>query len=323
MGNAMKIAKADKRHQPPQRVKKNKHFKTNMQLTLMVLPGFLLLLFLCYVPMPGLVLAFKNYNFRDGIFKSPWVGLQNFKFIFSTQDSLIAFRNTILYNAVFIVTTIGGSLLLAILLNQIRKKRHLKIYQTAIFLPYFLSWSVVTYIVLAFLDNSKGMVNVLISMLGGEKIAFYFEPKYWPYINVILNFWKNMGYNTLLYYAAIIAIDQTYYEAARMDGAKPWQLARYITIPSIYPIIAITFLNMLGRIFYSDFGQFFMVPMESPMLQSTTSTLDTYVYSALRGSADFGMGAAAGLFQSAAGFVLILLANWIIRRKFGQERAMY
>ena len=303
--------------------RKNKQIKMNLELTLLVLPGFLLMVFLCYAPLPGLVLAFKNYNFADGIFDSPWVGFDNLKFIFSTSDALIAFRNTLLYNSVFIVTIIGGSLLLAILLNQIRSRKCLKIYQTAIFLPYFLSWSVVAYIVLALLDNSKGMVNVLISLFSGEKIDFYFQPKYWPSINVILNFWKNMGYNTLLYYAMIIAIDPAFYEAARIDGAKPWQLAKYITIPSLYPIIAITFLNMFGRIFYSDFGQFFLVPMESPMLHGVTSTLDTYVYSALRGSADFGMGAAAGLFQSVSGFVLVLLANGIIRKKFGRERAMF
>ncbi len=310
-------------HPREHKPKKIKHFKSNMQLTLLVLPGFLLLLFLCYIPMPGLVLAFKNYNFIDGIFKSPWVGLENFKFIFSTETSLVAFRNTILYNAAFIVTIIGGSLFLAILLNQIRKRVFLKTYQTAIFLPYFLSWTVVAYIVLALLDNSKGMVNGLITALGGEKIEFYFEPKYWPAIHVILNFWKNMGYNTLLYYAAIIAIDPAYYEAAKMDGAKPWQLARYITIPGIYPVIVITFLNMLGRVFYSDFGQFYLVPLESPMLMNVTSTLDTYVYEALRGAASMGMGAAAGLFQSVSGFVLVLIANGVIRRKFGKERAMF
>ena len=303
--------------------KKNRYGKRNLQLTLLVLPGFLLLLLLCYLPMPGLVLAFKDMNFRDGIFKSPWVGLKNFKFIFSAPDSMLAFRNTILYNAAFIVTVIGGSLLLALLLNQIRSRKHLKFYQTAIFLPYFLSWSVVTYIVLALFDNSKGMVNVLISTLGGEKIEFYFREGYWPMIMIVLNFWKQMGYNTLLYYAAMLAVDPTYYEAAKIDGARSWQLAKYVTIPSIYPIIAITFLNSLSRIFYSDFGLFFMVPMESPLLKNVTSTLDTYVYSALRGNANFGMGAAAGLFQAMSGFVLVLLANWFIRKRFGKERAMF
>lgn len=305
------------------RASKRKNFKMNLELTLLILPGFLLLVFMCYVPMPGIVLAFKNYNFADGIFGSPWVGLQNFKFIFSTQDALIAFRNTLFYNTLFIVTTICGCVLLAILLNQIMNTTCLKVYQTAVFMPYFLSWSVVTYIVFALLDNGKGMVNVLLTSLGADKIAFYFEPKYWPFIHVILNFWKNMGYNMLLYYASIIAIDPSYYEAARIDGAKSWQLAKYITLPCLYPMIAITFLNMLGRVFFSDFGQFFMVPLESPMLSGVTSTLDTYVYQALRGNADMGMGAAAGLFQSMSGFVLVLAANAIIKRKFGEERAMF
>lgn len=323
MSNAVQSVKADSEKTKVTSRKKNKHFKSNMELTLLALPGILLLVLLCYVPLPGIVLAFKNYNFIDGIFGSPWVGLNNFKFIFSTRDALIAFRNTLAYNAVFIVTIIGGSMLLAILLNQIRSRKCLKTYQTAIFLPYFLSWSVVTYIVLALLDNSKGLVNTIINSMGGTPIEFYFEPKYWPAIQVILNFWKNMGYNTLLYYAAIIAIDPAYYEAAKIDGAKPWQLAKYVTIPFLYPMIAITFLNMLGRVFYSDFGQFFMVPMESSMLVDVTSTLDTYVYKALRGSGDLGMGAAAGLFQAISGFVLVLAANQIIRRKFGQERAMF
>lgn len=300
-----------------------KNFKNNMELTMLVLPGFLLLFFLCYVPLPGLVLAFKNYNFRDGIFGSPSVGLNNFKFIFSTKDALLAFKNTLLYNVVFIITIIGGSVLLALLLNQIRSRKALKTYQTTVFLPYFLSWSVVTYIVLGLLDNSKGMVNAIIAALGGERIAFYFEPKYWPYIHVILHFWKNMGYTTLMFYASMLAIDPAYYEAAKIDGGKPWQIARYITIPFIMPMIVINFLNLVGRIFYSDFGQFFMVPMESPMLHDVSATLDTYVYSALRGGADFGMGAAAGFFQSVSGFVLVLLANWFIRRKFGKERAMF
>lgn len=312
----------NKSHQNKGTGKKMK-FKKNLELTALTLPGILLLVLLCYVPMPGLVLAFKNYNFAQGIFGSEWIGLKNFKFIFSTEDALIAFRNTLIYNAIFMVTLIGLSLLLAILLNQIRNVKCLKTYQTAMFLPYFLSWSVVTYIVLALLDNSKGLVNVLMASLGREKISFYFEPKYWPALHVILHFWKNMGYNILLYYAAIIAIDPTYYEACKIDGGTFWQQVKYVTLPCLGPIIGITFLNQLGRIFYSDFGQFFMVPLESPMLKGVSSTLDTYVYSALRGSADIGMGAAAGLFQSISGFVLVLGANWIIRRKFGKDRAMF
>lgn len=303
--------------------KGRKNVKKNLELTILCLPGILLMLFMNYVPMPGLVLAFKNYNFRDGIFGSPSIGLNNFKFIFSTEDSLIAFRNTLLYNAAFMITLIGLSLLLAILLNQIRNVRALKTYQTAMFLPYFLSWSVVTYIVLALLDNSKGMVNVMLTSMGFEKIAFYFEAKFWPFIHIILHFWKNMGYNVLLYYAAIIAIDPVYYEAAKIDGATFWEQVKYVTIPFLGPIIGITFLNQLGRIFYTDFGQFFMVPLESPMLTRVSSTLDTYVYSALRGSADMGMGAAAGLFQAVSGFILVLGANMIIRRKFGKDRAMF
>lgn len=289
----------------------------------MALPALLLILLFNYVPMPGIILAFKSYNFADGIFGSPWVGLDNFKFIFSNKNALLALRNTVVYNAFFIVTVIGGCVTLAIFLNEIHHRSALKVYQTSIFLPYFLSWSIVAYIVFSLLDNRRGLVNVILAQLGQPRVEWYFEPKYWGVIHVVIHFWKHMGYNTLLFYAYVISIDKTYYEAAAIDGANRFQMATKITIPCLTPIIIISFLGLLGKIFNAEFGQFFLVPLESPMLQNISLVLDTYVYSALRGSADLGMGAAAGFFQSIAGFVLVMCANIYIRRISGRERAMF
>lgn len=305
------------------KVSRKSALRKNVDFTILALPALVLLLLFNFIPMPGVVLAFKNYNFVDGIFGSPWVGLKNFMFIFSTSDALLALKNTLIYNAVFIITGIGGSVLLAILLNEVLSRKLLKVYQTAIFLPYFLSWTIVTYIVFALLDNSKGLVNTMLHGLGFSGVEWYFEPQYWFWIHVILHFWKIMGYTTLLNYAYILSIDPTYYEAASIDGANRFQMAMKITIPALRPIILISFLGALGRIFNADFGQFFLVPMESPSLLSISSVLDTYVYSALRGAADLGMGAAAGLFQSIAGFVLVLGANFFIRYRYGRERAMF
>lgn len=309
---------------PELRSKLKKGFiRKNVEFTLLALPALVILILFYFVPMPGIVLAFKNYNFIDGIFGSPWIGLKNFMFIFSNPDALLALQNTIVYNAIFIITTIGGSVFLAILLNEVLSRRILKVYQTAIFLPYFLSWTIVAYIVFALLDNNKGMVNSVLEFLGMTQIEWYFEPQYWFWIHIILHFWKSMGYATLLNYACILSIDPSYYEAAAIDGANRFQMAIKITVPALRPIILINFLGALGRIFNADFGQFFLIPMESPSLREISSVLDTYVYSALRGSADLGMGAAAGVFQSIAGFVLVLAVNLFIRYRYGREQAMF
>lgn len=319
----MKAAAASKAIPRLRKAMKRSSLRKNVDFTLLALPALVLMVLFYFVPMPGIVLAFKNYNFVDGIFGSPWIGLKNFIFIFSTPDALLALKNTIVYNAVFIVTGIGGSVILAILLNEIMSRTFLKFYQTAIFLPYFLSWTIVAYIVFALLDNSKGMVNSILEVMGMTQIEWYFEPKYWFWIHVILHFWKTMGYSTLLNYAYILSIDPSYYEAASIDGANRFQMAMKITVPALRPIILINFLGALGRIFNADFGQFFLVTMESPSLRDISSVLDTYVYSALRGSADLGMGAAAGVFQSIAGFILVLAANFFIRYRYGREQAMF
>lgn len=300
-----------------------KDTKKTIELTILALPAMALIFAFHYAAMPGLVLAFKNYNYRDGIWRSPFNGFENFRFIFSSDISLAALRNTVLYNFVFIILGLVTGIALAIALNNILNRGALKAYQTLIFIPYYLSWSIITYVVFGFLSGGNGILSNLSEQLTGTRIDFYGSPQYWPFIMVFLNFWKNFGYSTLLYYACILGIHQTYYEAATLDGASRWQKAWYITIPCLKPIILINLLNSLGKIFNSDFSMFWMVPMEKSMIKSATSTLDTYVYSALQGGTNLGMAAAAGLFQSCAGLVLVLLANWFIRNKFGRDKAMF
>lgn len=297
--------------------------RKNIAFSVLALPAFIILLLFQFIPMPGVVLAFKNYDFVNGIFGSRWTGLTNFKFIFSNNDALVALRNTILYNIGFISTVTVGSVILAMLLNEIISRRILKVYQTSIFLPYFLSWAIVAYIVFALFDSRNGMVNGILKNFGSAGVDWYFEPKYWPVIQIIIHFWKYMGYTSLLYYAYVISIDPNYYEAAAIDGANRFQMAIKITLPSLTPIVLITVLMAMGRIFNAEFGQFLMIPMESPMIQGVNSVLDTYVYNALKGSSDIGMGAAAGLLQSAAGFTLVLLVNVFVRNRFGKEMSMF
>lgn len=319
----MKEVKKAKNITKKKRLLYGKDTKKTIELTILALPALALIFAFHYAAMPGLVLAFKNYNFRDGIWGSPFNGLENFKFIFSSNVSVYALRNTILYNLAFIITGLVTGVGLAIALNNILNRKALKVYQTLIFIPYYLSWTIVTYIVFGLLSGAKGILPNFLEQLTGQRIDFYSTPLYWPFIMIFLHFWKGFGYNTLLYYACILGIDQSYYEAASLDGASRWQKAWYITIPFLKPIILINLLNALGRVFNSDFSLFWMVPMESSMIKNVTSTLDTYVYSALQGGTNLGMAAAAGLFQSCAGLVLVLIANWFIRKKFGRDKAMF
>ena len=300
-----------------------KHFRRNLDLTLLILPAVIVIFVFQYVPMPGLVLAFKNYNFADGIYNSPTIWFDNFKFLFSSSDAVMAFTNTIAYNAVFMITTIFGSVVLGILLNELKSKISLKFHQTAMFLPHFLSWAIITYVLYAFLDSNNGMFNSVLKSLGRGEIDWYFEPVYWPFIQVFIHFWKVMGHATIIYYACILSIDTTYYEAASIDGASKLQQAIKITIPSITPMIVIQFLGAIGRILNADFGQFFLLPLQSAPLKPVNQVLDTYVYGILLGGSVLGLGTAAGFFQTVVGFALVIITNQVIRNKYGRERAIY
>ncbi|QGR00185.1 sugar ABC transporter permease [Paenibacillus psychroresistens] len=289
----------------------------------MTLPGFVYFLINSYLPMVGIIIAFKNVDFMKGIWASDWVGLKNFEFLFSTEDAFIITRNTLLYNLSFIVLNLVFAVGIAILLNEIRRKILAKLYQSIILLPYLLSWVIVGYVGYSFLSIEYGFINKwIIEPLGLDSISWYSESKYWPYILPIVNTWKNVGYYSIVYLAAIVGIDQEYYEAAKLDGAGKWQMIRTITIPLIAPIIIIMTLLQVGRIFFADVGLFFQVTLQSGAIMSTTNVLDTYVYRALLQMGDIGMASAAGLYQSIIGFILVLTANYVVSR-FSKENSLF
>ena len=293
------------------KIKKMKRF---LPIYLMMIPGFLYLIINNYIPMFGIIVAFKNYNYSLGIFGSKWNGLKNFKFLFKTKDAFTITRNTLVYNAVFIILGNSLGILIAILLNEIRSKMAKKTYQTIILLPFLLSIVIVSYIVYGIFSTEFGIANHMLTSLGKDRISWYSTPKYWPFILTFINLWKNMGYNTVLYYATLIGIDVSYYEAAVVDGASRWQRIRYITIPSLIPTITIMVLMAISRIFNSDFGLFYQVPLNSGPLIDVTNTIDTYVYRGLRENSNIGMSAAAGLYQSVVGFIMVIAANTLVKR---------
>jgi putative aldouronate transport system permease protein len=292
-------------------------------LYLMMLPTIVLLLINNYLPIAGLIIAFKNVNYVDGVFGSPWNGLNNFKFLFSTRDAWIITRNTLLYNAVFIASNIIVALIFALMLNELRSRWLPKFYQASMFFPFFLSMVVVSYLVFAFLSKGNGFVNNnLLPLFGMEPISWYQEPKYWPFILPLINIWKNAGYYTVFFVASMVTISHEYYEAAVIDGASKWQQAIRITLPQLMPLVTVLTLLQIGRIFYADFGLFYQVPLNSGAIYSTTNVIDTYVYRALLTLGDFGMSSAAAFYQSVVGFVLVFLSNYIVR-KLDRENALF
>lgn len=283
---------------------------------LMMAPALIILLVNNYLPMIGSVIAFKSVNYQTGVFRSPWVGWDNFSFLFSTTDAWNITRNTILYNAVFILLNLVIGVTLALMFNSMRSRRLAKFYQTTMFLPYFLSWVIITYLVYGFLNPEIGLLNKTILPWFGvdNPIDWYTEPKYWPIILPIVNVWKGIGYYAVFYLAAIIGIDKEYYEAATIDGASRWRQIRAITLPLIRPVIIVLTMLQIGRIFYSDFGLFYQVTRNAGSLYDTTLVIDTYVYQGLVVTGDFGMSSAAGMYQAVVGFVLVFVSNLIIRR---------
>lgn len=288
----------------------------------MALPGLIYLFINNFMPLPGLVLAFKKYNAKKGIFGSPFVGLKNFKYLFVTKDAFIITRNTILYNLAFIVINTILAIAVAILIAEMTSKMK-KVYQCLILLPYMISMVIVSYLVFGFLSTENGFINnTVLRALGMEPISWYMKKQYWPFILVFVNAWKVIGYNCIIYLAAILGIDRSIYESAAIDGASKWAQIKNITIPLLRPTVIMLTLLAVGRIFYSDFGLFYQVPQNQGALFSVTNTIDTYVYRGLLELGDMSMASAAGLYQSVIGFILILSANWAIR-KIDPESAMF
>lgn len=296
-------------------------FKKNSELFLISLPAIVAFFFVAYLPMSGLIIAFKNYSYDKGIWGSPWAGLNNFKFFFTSQDALRVTRNTLLLNGAFILLGLALAVVLAILLNEV-SKRAVKVYQTVLFIPYFLSWVVVGYLTYGFLNRDMGVVNSLIKLLGMKPVDWYSDPKYWTAILIIAYLWKNAGYLAIIFYTGILGIETTYYEAASIDGASKFRQAWHITIPSIRPLIIMMLILSIGKIFYSDFGLFYFIPRDIGTLYPTTDVIDTYVYRSLRVLGDLGMASAAGFYQSIVGFVLVLVSNLIVR-KTSPENALF
>lgn len=300
------------------KVKTNRKFKRYLPLYIMMIPGLLYLFINNYIPMGGLIIAFKRFHYADGIWKSPFVGLSNFKFLFSGNDSILILRNTVLYNAVFIILGTILSVALAVMLNSVRQKFLAKTYQTVILIPYLISIVIVSSMVYAFLSQDKGFINNTL----GASIGWYSEPKYWPFILTFIYLWKNAGYTAIIYYTSILSIDPSLYEAARVDGASRWEVVKNVILPCIRPTIITMVLLQIGRIFYSDFGLFYQVPMNSGPLVNATSTIDTYVYRALTSLNDVGRASAAGFVQSVLGFILVYIANRTVN-KIDKDSALF
>lgn len=293
--------------------------KKTFWLCTMVLPGAVWLLLIRYLPMFGVVIAFKNYRaqrpntFWNNILKSKWVGLKNFQFL-KSPDTAVMIRNTLGYNIVWIILGLVIAVAFAVMMSEISNRFVAKTYQTLMFFPYFLSWVVASYFVLAFLDPTSGMIPAMQKSMGLTPTNFYHDTTYWPLILTICNLWKNVGYSTVLYLAAITGIDTAQYEAAAVDGATKWQQVWNVTLPNIRSMIVILLIMNVGKIFNADFGLFYNVPQNSGSLYPVTQVIDTYVYRAYANTHNMGMSAAAGLLQSVVGFVCIVAANAVVRK---------
>ena len=290
---------------------------------LMMVPGALYLLINNYIPMFGLVIAFKQVDFQKGIFESPWIGFQNFQFLFQTKDAFVITRNTLLYNIAFIILNTVIGIVFAIFICDITWKAGKKVYQSAILFPYLMSWVIVGYIIYAIFSMQYGIANKsILPAFGMDPLMWYNDPKYWPAILIITNTWKGIGYGCLIYISSINGIEASYFEAAELDGANKFQQIWNITLPEILPSVITLTLLSIGRIFYSDFGLFYQVPRDSGLLYSTTNTIDTYVYRGLMKLGNVGMASAAGFYQSVVGFILVLLSNWVVR-KISPDNALF
>lgn len=302
-----------------------KEFSKNSPLFIMCIPGLVFFILFHYLPMFGIIIAFKQYRFDMGIWGSPWNGLKNFEFMFSSPDAWVITRNTILYNLVFILGGIVLNVAMAIGLNELRNKAFSKVCQTIVLMPHFLSYVIVSFLVLAFLHVENGLMNrVVLPALGMDGIDWYSTDKPWPAILIIVNFWKTVGYGSVVYLAGIAGIDTSLYEAAKVDGANRWQQIRYITIPALVPLIVILTILNVGKIFNSDFGLFYQVPLNTGALYPATNVISTYVYNMLMsaGTGSVGMASAAAFYQSVVGFILVITTNLIVR-KISPENALF
>lgn len=305
------------------RKQKIKKIRKYLPLYILALPGILYLIINNYLPMGGLILAFKKYSFAKGIIDSPWNGIGNFTYLFGSKWAKIMFRNTIGYNLVFLVLGTVFAIFVAIILGEIRSKMAKQTYQTLILIPHLVSTVLIGYLVFAFLSSNNGFINKgILEPLGKEGIEWYTKAEYWPVILTIVQLWRSFGFQSIVYFATIIGFDKTYYEAAVVDGASTWQQITRITLPLLKPTVIILTIMALGRMFASDFGLFYQVPQNSGMLYTTTTTIDTFVYRTLMQDHDVGRSLAAGFLQSVLGFCVVMITNAIVR-KVDSESALF
>ena len=291
-------------------------------LLLMLLPSLLYVIIFSYVPMTGIILAFKRYQYNGGIYFSPWNGLNNFKALLISGKLGMVTRNTLLYNIAFIILGVIFEMGSAILLNELFSKVFKKVTQSFMFLPYFISWVVAGAIMYNIFNYEKGVFNHILTMLGGNAFDLYNTPTAWPIVIILLRIWKQTGYGSVVYLAAITGLDQEMFEAASIDGASAWQKIRYLTIPSLMPTMMILVLLGIGNIFRGDFGLFYQTVRSSALLQPTTDVIDTYVFRLLIDNGDIGVSAAASLYQSVLCFVTIMISNALVK-KANPDYALY
>lgn len=295
--------------------------KNDTELTILALPTTIWYILFSFLPMFGLIIAFKDYRIISGhgfiynVFHSDWAGFKNFEFLIKSNDLWVILRNTIIYNLAFIVLGTVLAVALAIMISELWSKRKSKVYQTLMFFPYFMSWVVAAYFLDAFLNQDNGLINSMLRDAGKSPIQWYMTAGVWPFILIFMYLWKSTGYNMVIYLANISGIDGTLYEAAVMDGANKWQQMKFITLPCLKNVIIMMFILNVGKVFYSDFGLFYQLSQgASGSIFNATATIDTYVYNALRSNTPVGMTSAATFFQSVACCITILLANWIVKK---------
>lgn len=281
----------------------------------MTLPTLILVFLFSYMPMYGIILAFKNYKAPRGILGSEWVGLQNFKFLFTSEDLPRILRNTVFLNALHIFLCLVASVSFAMLMYEVRKAWQVKAFQTMAILPHFLSWVVCSFMVYAILEHNNGLANQALVALGLDPVQWYTKPAYWPWILAVVAIWHGTGLSSIYYYASLIGMDKEIIEAAEIDGASKLQRIRYISIPHLVPIITIRTIMSIGNIFRSDFGLFYNVPRNLGILYPTTDVIDTYVYRAMMNNRNYGMSSAASFFQSVVCLIMLLTVNAIVKKK--------
>ena len=305
------------------KVRKRRKIKSSMiqDYILAAIPLLYIFIF-SYLPMGGIIIAFKNYRYDRGIFGSDWVGFKNFEFFFASNDFVRIVRNTIVMNAIFITVGIIAAVATAIVLYGVLSRTKIKIFQTILITPHFISWVVAAYMVYGFLNTRYGLVNKALEAMGMAKIDWYSNPAVWPAILTIASVWKHVGMDSVTYFAALMGIDTSLIEAAKIDGATRWQVRRHVIIPCLVPIITILTILKIGNIFRADFGLFYQLPRNIGTLYETTDVVDTYIFRTTREIGDMGMGSAAGLLQSLVGMVLVIFTNWVAK-KIDPDRGLF